>query len=64
MKFNLSTKHQDEQNLALPISSLDLYPQMLKINNVTIVQVVQELYYFCLLTTSSLLPKKPEALEC
>lgn len=62
MKFSLTTKHQDAQNLVLPISSLDLYPQMLKIN-VTIVQVVQELYYFCLLTTSSLLPKKPEALE-
>lgn len=62
MKFSITTKHQDAQNLVLPISSLDLYPQMLKIN-VTIVQVVQELYYFCLLTTSSLLPKKPEALE-
>lgn len=41
MKFSLGTKHQDKQNLVLPISSVDFYTQMLKINNVTIVQVVQ-----------------------
>lgn len=63
MKFSLSKKHQDEQNLVLPISSLGFHTQMLKINNMTIVQVVQERYYCCLLTTSSLLPKKAEALK-